>query len=167
MKRKFFSCLFAIVLALFTFSQNVNAQINSEADIYQKIGQLNILIQQDFVEFVNKSDLVGYRLESFKMSSSNYKNVARMTVEKLGKMLEQINSINQSSEFSDSDKAMQIAKIYQDATTDLYNMDTQTINYMISLNQFMPTITYSRFVKKYQDFYNDLDITNTDLTVDY
>ena len=82
-------------------------------------------------------------------------------------MLEQINSINQSSEFSDSDKSMQIARIYQEATTDLYNMDTQTINFMIGLNQFMPTITYSRFVKKYQEFYNGLDITNTDLSVDY
>ena len=167
MKRKFFSCLFAIVLALFTFAPMGNATIYSEADIYQKIYKLNMLIEQDFVSFVNKSDLVGYRLESFKMSASNYKNVARMTVEKLRKMLEQINSINQSSEFSDSDKAMQISRIYQEATTDLYNMDTQTINFMIGLNQFMPTITYSRFVKKYQEFYNGLDITNTDLTVDY
>ncbi|MBQ8887794.1 MAG: hypothetical protein IJY61_08855 [Candidatus Gastranaerophilales bacterium] len=167
MERKFFSCLFAIALVLFAFAQNVNATIYSEADIYQKINQLNTLIDQDFVEFVNKSDLVGYRLDSFKMSSANYKNVARMTVEKLRKMLEQINSINQSSEFSDSDKSMQIARIYQEATTDLYNMDTQTINFMIGLNQFMPTITYSRFVKKYQEFYNGLDITNTDLSVDY
>ena len=167
MKRKFFSCLFSLILALFTFAPNVNATIRSEYEIHDKIGQLNVIIQKDFLEFVNKSDLVGYRLDAFRMSSSNYKNVARMIVDKLNKMLEQINNINMSSEFSDSDKAMQISRIYQEATTDLYNMDSQTVNFMIGLNQVMPTITYSRFVKKYQTFYNDLNITNTDLTVDY
>ena len=167
MKRKLFSCLFALILALFTFVPNVQASVRSEADIYQKINQLNTIIDKDFIEFINKSDLVGYRLDAFRMASSNYKNVARMTVDKLKKMLEQINNLNMSSEFSESDKAMQISRIYQEATTDLYNLDSQTVNFMIGLNQVMPTITYSRFVKKYQAFYNDLNITNTDLTVDY
>lgn len=165
MKNKFFGLVFAVVFALFTFVQGAFAMIYSDSDIYQKINQLNTISNTDFISFINKADMVGYRLAGFDMTTSNYKNYIRMTIEQLNNLVSQIQETRSSVELSDTDKNLQISKMYQDATNLMFNVDNQTMNYLISLNQIMPTITYSRFLKSYQDFYNSLNITNSKIKI--
>lgn len=165
MKNKLFGLVFTMFFVLFAFAQNAFAAIYSDADIYQKINQLNVISNTDFISFINKADVVGYRLANFEMTSSNYKNYIRMTTEQLTTLLKQIQEVRNTTELSDADKNMQISKMYQDATALLFNVDTQTMNYLMSMNRTMPTITYSRFVKNYQDFYNGLNLTDADVRV--
>ena len=119
----------------------------------------------DYISFINKADVVGYRLSSFEMQNANYKNQARMNIENLNNILIQLNDVRNSLELSDTDKNMQVAKLYQQATNILFGMDNVTMNYLMSLNTIMPTITYERFVKRFQDFYNGLNLTNADVKV--
>ncbi|HIS88135.1 TPA: hypothetical protein IAA87_01740, partial [Candidatus Avigastranaerophilus faecigallinarum] len=70
-----------------------------------------------------------------------------------------------SSDFSDSDKAIQINKLYQDADAALYNFDSQTLNYLFSLRSIMPSISYQRYTKKFQEFYNGIGLTDNKLIV--
>ena len=164
MKTKLFSFIFALFLTLFSFVQSASALVYSEADIYQKINQLNVIMNTDYISFINKADLVGYRLSTFEMQTMNYKNQARMNIESLNSLLEQIKKIRNSSDLSPSDKNVQIASLYQNANNMMFDMNNATLNYLRSLNFIMPTITYSRFVKKYQTFYNGLNLTDTDIS---
>lgn len=154
-----------LFVAFFAFVLNANAMISSESDMYRKLGQLKTIAQFDYLSLVNKNELIGYRLESFNMASSQYKNSANLVVENFNNILSQINTIRNSSDFSDSDKQMQISKLYQEADTILYNLDSQTINYLFSLRSFMPPITYQRYLKKFQAFYNELQLTNNEISV--
>lgn len=165
MKNKFFGFVLAVFFALFMSIQSAFALIYSDADIYQKIDKLNVISNTDFISFINKADMVGYRLAGFEMTTSNYKNYIRMTTEQLSNISTQIQEIRRTTELSETDKNMQISKMYQDATTLMFNVDNQTMNYLISLNQLMPTITYARFIKTYQEFYNGLNITNSDIKI--
>ncbi len=161
MKNKFLGLVLAVFFSLFAFVQSAFAIIYSDADMIQKINQLNVISNTNFISFINKADMVGYRLSSFEMTSSNYKNYIRMTTEQLNNLLVQIQEVRRTTELSETDKNMQISKMYQDATSLLFNVDNQTMNFLISVEQIMPTITYSRFVKNYQEFYNGLNLTNS------
>lgn len=165
MKTKLFNCLFILFLALFTFVQGAFATVASDADIRQKIDKLNIIMNTDYISFINKADVVGYRLSSFEMQNANYKNQARMNIENLNNILIQLNDVRNSLELSDTDKNMQIAKLYQQATNLMFSMDNVTMNYLMTLSTVMPTITYDRFVKRFQSFYNGLNLTNADVKV--
>ncbi len=165
MRTKLFSFIFALFLALFSFAQSASAIVYSDADIYQKINQLNVIMQTDYLSFINKADVVGYRLSSFEMQTMNYKNQARMNIENLNNILIQINDIRNSMELSESDKNLQISKLYQQSANLLFGMDNMTMNYLISLNSILPTITYNRFINRFQEFYNELNLTNADVKV--
>ena len=165
MKTKLFSFIFALFLTLFSFVQSASALVYSEADIYQKINQLNVIMNTDYISFINKADLVGYRLSTFEMQTMNYKNQARMNIENLNNILVQINDIRNSLELSQTDKNMQISRLYQQAANLLFDMDNMTMNYLLSLNTVMPTITYNRFVNRFQEFYNALNLTNADVKI--
>ena len=56
-----------------------------------------------------------------------------------------------------------MSRIYQDADAILYDIDSKSINYLYALKNFMPTVTYSKFVKKFSNFYNELHITNREV----
>ena len=165
MKIKLFGFIFALFLAMFSFVQSASALIYSEADIYQKMDKLKVIMNTDYISFINKADLVGYRLSSFDMQTMNYKNQARMNIENLNNILSQIKDIRYSMELSETDKNMQISKLHQQAANLLFGMDNMTMNYLLSLNTIMPTITYDRFVNRFQEFYNELNLTNADVKV--
>lgn len=165
MKTKLFSFIFTLFLTLFSFVQSANALVYSEADIYQKINQLNVIMNTDYISFINKADLVGYRLSTFEMQTANYKNQARMNIENLNNILVQINDVRNSLELSQTDKNMQINRLYQQSANLLFGMDNMTMNYLLSLNTVMPTITYNRFVNRFQEFYNALNLTNADVEI--
>ena len=165
MRTKLFSFIFALFLALFSFAPSASALVYSDADIYQKINQLQIIMQTDYISFINKAEVVGYRLSSFEMQTMNYKNQARMNIENLNNILTQINEIRNSMELSESDKNMQISRLYQQSANLLFGMDNMTMNYLLSLNTILPSITYNRFINRFQEFYNELNLTNADVKV--
>lgn len=165
MKLRIFGFIFALFFTFAFCVQSVFATVYSNADVYDKIDKLNTIYNADFNSFINKSELIGYRLIGYEMAVTNYKNNVRMNIENLNNTLIQIQKIRNSVEISDTDKNIQIAKMYQDATNLMFSFDNVTSSFLISLNQYMPSITYGKFLKKYQSFYNELNITNADLLV--
>lgn len=163
MKVKIFSFIFSLFIALFAFCQSANAMVSSDSDIHNKMNKLNVIINTDFISFINKTELIGNRLTHFEMATAQYKNHARMSRDNLQGMLEQTGKIKSSLDMTEADKNMQVSMIYQNATNMLFNMDIATTNYLASLKYVMPSITYSRFIKKYQDFYNGLNLTDSDV----
>ncbi len=164
MKNKFLK-IFFLIFSLFAFVLNASAIVSSEADINRKIVQLKKLSQYDYNSIVNKNELIGYRLNNFNMATAQYKNSANLVVDNFNNIIFQINTIKNSSDFSDSDKAIQINKLYQDADAALYNFDSQTLNYLFSLRSIMPSISYQRYTKKFQEFYNGIGLTDNKLIV--
>lgn len=164
MKNNFLK-IFFLIFSLFAFVLNASAIVSSEADINRKIVQLKKLSQYDYNSIVNKNELIGYRLNNFNMATAQYKNSANLVVDNFNNIIFQINTIKNSSDFSDSDKAIQINKLYQDADAALYNFDSQTLNYLFSLRSIMPSISYQRYTKKFQEFYNGIGLTDNKLIV--
>lgn len=162
MKKNLFKLLLPIVM-LFAFILQVEATIMSEYDIRMKKEQLHTIAQYDYIDLINKNELIGYRLDSFNMATSQYKNAAMIAAERLNKNLAQIDIVNNSTDFSDSDKQVQINNIYQDSDAALYDLDSQSINYIYSLRNTMPSISFNRFAKKFIEFYNSFQLTNSQI----
>lgn len=154
-----------LFIAFFFFILNANALVNSNSDINFKIVQLNKIAQFDYNSMVNKNELIGYRLNNFNMLTAQYQNSAKKAVDNLNNIIFQIDTIRNSSDFSDSDKELQINKLYQDADSILYNFDSDTLNYVFALRNFMPSISYQRYTKKFQAFYNEIQLTDNKLIV--
>ena len=114
---------------------------------------------------VNKNELIGEIRSSFDMSTMQYKNNAGITAESLRNILRQIDIVKNSADFSDSDKNLQISKLYQDADSALYDLDSKTINYLMEVQRIMPTITYQRYVKKFLEQYNQMNLTGSQLYI--
>lgn len=165
MKKKLLSAISLICLLMFSICSNAWAAINSQAAINSTSNKLMQVSTMDFMSFVNKSDLVGYRYSNFQMQTEQYKRSVSGTVTNLQSISNRINIIKNSIDFSDSEKEMQTRQLYQEADTAIYNVNTLTINYLIGLKQSMPTITYQKFVKKFQDYYNGLKIDSNNIYV--
>ena len=82
-------------------------------------------------------------------------NTAGIFKEKLNK----IEIIQNSTDYSDTEKQMQLNNIYQEINSLLNSVDTKTINYINNLGTFMPSITYQRYYKSFIEYYNELGIT--------
>lgn len=164
MKKNIFKFLLPAVL-LFSCLLQAEASITSVYDINLKKSQLTEIAQNDYLSFVNKNELIGYRLDTFNMLTAQYKSNATLIIERLNKNLEQIRLINESSEFSDSDKQIQINKIYQDSDAALYDLDSKSLDYIFSIRNSMPPITYNRYAKKFQEYYNSFQLTNSELSI--
>lgn len=165
MKKKLFLTLSVIFTMFFAFGSGVQAYIDSEQAIDNKVMQLKELHEFDFLSIVNKGELIGYRLNDFQMQSRAYANTILVAIDNLKNINQQIQLIQKSQELSFSDKEMRIRKLYQDADMALYDVDTKTSNYLIDLRNIMPTLTYDRYLRSFQDYYNSLDLTSSDLYV--
>ena len=144
---------------------NVNAAVESKYDVLEKLNLVNELARNDFSSFVNKSELIGYRLNSFEMSTHYYVNNVYATADKLTGFVNQIKIIESSSEMSDTQKLMQYNKIYRDTEAALTDLDANTINYLMNLKWQMPSISYLNYSKKMLDYYNSLNLTDNQLTI--
>ena len=161
MINKLFSVLFlAIFLVISAFAPAL-AQIQSESEIYYKQNQLQTILDTDFMSFVHKNELIGYRLDSYNIDVQYYKNVVYGVVEKFKNSITQIQIIRTSQDLSDTDKEIQISKIYQDLDVTLYDLDSKTITFVSNCKRNMPTITFQRFAKSFENFYNAFQLTST------
>ena len=165
MKNKFLSLVFVIILGLFTIIMPAMAQIQSEFDITNKRNQIQTILDTDFMSFVNKNELIGYKLNAYNMESQYYKNYLYTVLEKFNNQLNQINIIRSSQDLSDTDKTMKINEIFQDIDVTLYDVDAKTITYLSNCKRSMPSITYQKFTKTFEKFYNAFQLTNTQVNV--
>lgn len=165
MKNKILSLVFIIVLGLFTLVMPAMAQIKSEFDITNKRNQIQTILNTEFMSFVNKNELIGYKLDAYNMESQYYKNYLYTVIEKLNNQLTQINIIRTSQDLSDTDKTMKLNDIFQDVDVTLYDVDAKTITYLSNCKRSMPSITYQKFTKTFEKFYNAFQLTNTQVNV--
>ncbi len=150
------------ILALFVgFALNAKAVINSQYEIQYKIEKLKELSSFDYISLINKNDLIGYRLEGFNMSCRYYMNNVIATTNVLENIIKQLDIVNNSTDYSNTEKTMQTSKLYQDANTALNDLDIKTMNYLIEIRNYMPTMTYQRYLKKFQEYYNDLGLSGS------
>ena len=142
---------------------SVEAAVRSEYEISAKIAILKNYENYDFIGLVNKAEVIGARYDAFEMATSSYTNQIRTTYDALQGIKEELSIVEYSSELSDTDRAMQKAKLLKDADKLLNELDTSTFSYLIDLRRAMPSITYSRFAAKFTDLYNSLDLTERDI----
>ena len=155
----------AVVTSVLLFSSVLSAfsATSSVYDISSNINKLTQLAECDFNSMINKSDLIGNRAQNFDMLTSQYKNDVLNNKENMTNIIKQIEILNNSLELSESDKIMQIGRLYQEVDSMLYVIDSRTSQYLYSIARIMPTITYQRYFKKFKEFYNQLDISNNQL----
>ncbi len=165
MLKSIFTKILLSCFLLFCFMLNVHAAVTSDSNIYQKINSVKTLSQYDYISLINKTEMIGYRLDAFNIATSQYKNTLMLTLEKLNNIPYQIRVIRSSSDISDSDKKIQINNLYNDADAALYNLDSQTMNYLFSVRNCMPTLTYKKYLKKFQELYNSQKLTNANISI--
>lgn len=165
MKKKLLGVISLICLLMFSFSSDALAAINSQAGINNVANKLMQVSTMDIMSFVNKSDLVGYRYNNFQMQTDQYKRSITSTITSLESISNRISIIKNSIDYSDSEKDMQTRQLYQEVDTAVNNVNTLTINYLIGIKQTMPTITYQKFLKRFQEYYNGLNIDSNYINV--
>ncbi len=154
-----------ICFTILAFPLSAQALITSDAEAMEKVESIQALASFDFYSLFNKSELIGYNLTSYNVTTSQYKQNAMATIELIRSSLSQIQLVRNSMDMTDEDKNIQINKLYQDIDGSLYALDSQTLNYIYSLRSIMPTITYQRFVKKFEEYYNSLQLTNNSMSL--
>ena len=155
---------FVLTAALISVSSiNAFASINSAYEITPKIDSLRQLGNYNLNGMINRSDLVGERLQNFNLITAQYQNSILVTQESLSGIVSQISILNNSSNISDMEKNMQIRKLLKEADTALYNIDSKTIQYLYSVRTVMPTLTYQKYSKRFRELYNSLRISDSKL----
>ncbi len=162
MLKRIFCFICFIILA---FPLAAQAIIENDSDAVEKMDKIQSLVDYDFFKLFNKTELIGTSLTTYNVSTSQYKQAALSTIEVIRSSLSQTEMVRSAVDLTDEDKSLQINKVYQDIDAALYALDSQTLNYIYALRTIMPTITYPRFVKKFEAYYNSLQLTNNQITL--
>ena len=163
--KKILNLLSILCIVFFSAISSVEAVVYSEYDIDVAIQKMNELASRDLLSFVNRNELIGFRLENVNMATMQYQTTVKATADSLVNMRNRIDIVKNSADFSDSEKNMQINQIYQEADASISNTTSKTVMYLIELRNSMPTITYQRYVKKFQEYYNQLNLGNYQVDV--
>lgn len=155
-----------ICLLVFALPLTANAAVRSEGEAITKMNKVQTIVDYDFYSFFNKSELIGNNLTNYNISTSQYKQAARSTKELINSSLSQAKMLRDSIDLTTEDRDLKMRKIYQDIDAALYSLDSQTLSYIFAMRNIMPTITYQRFVKRFEAFYNSLGLTENQMTLD-
>ncbi|MBQ4078657.1 hypothetical protein IJD15_05700 [bacterium] len=158
--KKILSLFSVLCILFFSAISSAEAVIYSEYDIDVAIQKMNELASQDLLGFINRNELVGYRLDNVNMATMQYQMNVKATADALVNMRNRVDIIRNSADFSDSEKNMQLNQVYQEADASISNTTSKTVMYLNELRRSMPTITYQRYVKKFQEYYNQLNLGN-------
>lgn len=158
--KKILGLLSVFCLIFFFTICSAQAAIYSAADVDVSANKLYQLSDKDLLEIINKNDLIGYRLDTFNMSSMQYQGYLRTMADGLLNVRGRIDMIENSSDYSDTEKDMQIHQLYQEADASLSDVNSKTISYLIEIRRVMPTITYQQYVKRFLEYYNGLNLTD-------
>ena len=164
MRNKFLGLIALVCLVFFSVVNVANALIYSQQDVYYSISKLRKLATEDMISMINKTEIIGYRYDNFKIVTMQYQRNVAAAADNLQNIASRIELIENSTDYSDTEKDMQVQKLYQEADATISKVHTVTIDYVIGLNQ-LPSITYQKFVKKFQAFYNDLGLTDSDINI--
>lgn len=164
MKNKFLGVISLVCLLVFAAVNAANAFIFSQDDVYSAIEKMRDLSHKDMVSMINKSELIGYRYDNFRMVTMQYQRNVAAAADSLQNIANRISLVENSSDYSNTEKDMQAQQLYQEADATISKIHTDTVNYLMSLNQ-MPSITYQRFLKKFQEYYNSLNLVESQIDI--
>lgn len=159
--KKFFKSLLATSLIVFSLNSLAFASINDVEELETEINKIESLNNTSFNTFFNKSEVIGTALSNFNIKTSEFKLQNKRTLDGLKKIKENINSIENSDEFSDSDKEVKITELIQKANEEINQTGDYATNYLAKIRFTLPTLTYQRFEKEFIDYYNSLDINGS------
>ncbi len=163
--RKLLGILSIVCVLFFSVITDANAAMTDKYQVRAAADKVSGLAQYDVLSFVNRNELIGYMLDSFNLRAMEYQRIAQYHAENMYGIATKIEVIENSADFSDTDKELQCRQLCQNADAALSDLNSKTISYLIGLRDMMPTITYQRYVKRFLDYYNDLDLTEVDLKV--
>jgi len=163
--KKFLTLISLTCILLFSAVVDVQAAIRNRQDMMIAAQKLQQLQQFDFLSLVNRNELIGYRLDEFNMSTMQYKANVTTVLNSLVNISRRMDTVMNSADFSDTEKQMQMNQLLQEADVAVSDINVKSVTYLMLLKNSMPTITYSRYVKRFQEYYNSLDITNDDISV--
>ncbi len=154
MKRKLLLLTLSVIFSIFFTAYNAFAAVQSVSDINNKIIAIEKVQNMDFTTMYNKTDLIGQNRDNFKMAADNYKRFAQMTAGKLRTIQNEIGNA------SSGGTSTSVSNLYYDADNVIYEFNNKTNAFLAELELFMPSITYQKFVKKFNTYYNSLNILN-------
>lgn len=163
--KNFIKSLLIIALSIFFINSNALAAVTSAEEIEFEINKIEELNNTDFSSFYNSSELVGINRSSFNIQVSEYKLNNKSITDSLQSIVKSINAIEQSDEFTDSEKNSKINDLIQKANDELNKIGKSTASFISSLGGFMPTITQSRFKKAFINYYNELYINENEISL--
>lgn len=158
--KKIFSVVVVLVASLIFSVGQCFAEIESVKDIDKKMQVLEKLYKYDMSLLYNKSEIIGQRRDSFQKEIQNYKRNVKMTITILEKTKQEITNLADQGE---SD--LTISNLYLSADNALYDFDNKTFDFLQKIESIMPTITYQKFKKKFETFYESLKIVEDDLSI--
>ena len=158
MKKKLFGIFTLIFLLFFSCVSGAFAYVNSKSDMNNVVKKLDQLYDFDCSTFINKGELVGIKLESFNFLTATYKRQVSLTRETIVNSMNKIDIVQNSEDFSDTDKEMQINQLYKDCNSAIADLHNKTMNYLVDLRAELPTITYDRYKVKFANYFNSLQI---------
>lgn len=156
-----FKLFLAAVIAVITFAGvvlNAEAYIGSEQDLSITIQKLQKLRSSDISSFMNKGELIGYRLEDFNMVYNAYISSVSHSIEQLVELQGEIEKFKNMAGIEEKERYAQIEKLYQSANTIVSGINTETSNFVYNSSRPMPTMTYDKFKKKFWAYYYSLGI---------
>jgi hypothetical protein len=137
------------------------ATVNDVEDLSTEMSKIQNLNNTSFNTFFNRSEVIGTALSNFNIKTSEFKLQNKRTLESLRKIKENIESIENSDEFSDSDKEVKITELIQNANQEIDQTGGYATEYLAKVRYTLPTLTYQRFEKQFIDYYNSLDINGS------
>ena len=158
MKKTLFGIFTLIFLLFFSCVSGAFAYVNSKSDMNIIIQKLDQLYAFDCSTFINKGELIGNKLDGFNFLTATYKRQVSLTRENIANSMNKIDIVQNSEDFSDTDKEMQINQLYKDCNSAIADLHNKTMNYLLDLRAELPTITYDRYKAKFDAYFNSLHI---------
>ena len=163
--KKFFKSLLVIALFMFCINTNVYAAVSSTEEISYEVNKIMELNDIDFSQFYNSSEVVGMNRSSFNIVVSEYKLKNKTIVDSLQSIISMIDKIQQSDEFTDSEKDSKTNELMQKANEELNKMGSNAMSFVSSVGYYLPTITYGKFKKAFAECYNSLYINEIEINL--
>ncbi len=163
--KKLLGILSIVCLLFFCAISDASAAITNKYQIRMVADKVKGLSQYDVLSFINKNELIGYRLDTFSLQTMEYQRTAQYHAQNMYSIITQIEVIENSVDLSDTDKELKSRQLCQNVDAALSDLNSKTISYLVGLRDMMPTITYQRYLKRFLDYYNALDLTEIDLKV--
>ncbi|MBQ3640458.1 hypothetical protein II906_00765 [bacterium] len=137
----------------------VFADVSNDRDIQDAVAKLNGIVSMNPYSLFNKSELIGYRRDQFEMSTNHYKARVAAARDRISNLRSQLKSIKNDNSINEEEKSTKLDGSLQEINGYLAEVDSLTFAYLNEIRWFMPSLTYQRYYKKFQNYYSYLNIT--------